>query len=103
MLLVKTNNTSLALSEIRIAVKFRELTFSLTPNIWIVLKMMYSTCLELIPDNGIIVDNVSDPVEELDDLFGHVVAGSSLTANIYFSTFLTFSLACLLFLNRRTG
>jgi hypothetical protein len=53
---------------------------------------MYRTCLELIPDNRIIVDNISDPVEELDDLLGHVVAGSSLTTNIYLLTFLTFSL-----------
>jgi hypothetical protein len=52
---------------------------------------MYRTCLELIPDNRIIVDNISDPVEELDDLLGHVVAGSSLTANIYLLTFLRFS------------
>ena len=34
--------------------------------------------LELVTNVRIIVDNVAHPVEELDDLLGHVVAGSSL-------------------------
>ena len=34
--------------------------------------------LESVPDNRILVDDLCHPVEELDDQFGHVVAGRSL-------------------------
>ena len=37
--------------------------------------------LQLGSDHGVIVDHLSDHVEELDDLFGHVVAGRGLASN----------------------
>ncbi len=36
--------------------------------------------LQLVADVGVVVDDIADPVEQLDDLLGHVVAGGGFAS-----------------------